>query len=180
MTACSICDSWSYLTIPQVSYSFKITQDGVAAVILGIEEEKDLSAWMNALITASVAKNYLSPLAKASKSLPRSAHTPWNEEGAADEGSQSRRHTVGPTSKITKESYIEIDIGTYEKPTDIMVRLFWLHLGLVAQCLVTFYLGDCSSTTAIVIIAICSCQNFTSLTCDHDMSVSNRPFANYA
>ncbi len=79
---------------------------------------------MNALITASVAKNPLSPPAKAIKSLPRSMHIPWNEEGAADEGSQTRRHTVGPTSKITKESYIEIDFGTYEQPADVMVRLF--------------------------------------------------------
>ena len=113
-----------YITIHQVSYSFKITQDGVAAVILGIEEEKDLSAWMNALITASVSKNTLSPPVKATKSLPRSMHSPWNDEGSTEDGSQSstRRHTVGPSSKITKQSYIEIDIGTYEQPTDVLVR----------------------------------------------------------
>ena len=110
------------LTIPQVSYSFKITQDGAAAVILGIEKEKDLSAWMNALMPASLSKNPLSPPSKHTKSLPRSVHTPWNEDGNVDEGSQSRRHTVGPSSKVTKQSYVEIDFGTYEQPADVMVR----------------------------------------------------------
>lgn len=105
-----------FLTIPQVSYSFKISQDGAAAVILGIEKEKDLSAWMNAIMPAS-----LSPPGKHTRSLPRSMHTPWNEDGNADEVSPSRRYTVGPTSKVTKRSYIEIDFGTYEQPADVMV-----------------------------------------------------------
>ena len=80
---------------------------------------------MNALMTASLSKNALSPPSKATKSLPRSMHIPWSEEGVTDENAQPRRHTVGPSSKIAKEAYIEIDIGTYEQPADVMVRLQW-------------------------------------------------------
>lgn len=92
----------------------------MAAVILGIEEEKDLSAWMNALITASVSKNSVSPPGKTFKSLPRSTPASWAEETTPDEASQTRRHTVG--SKVAKESYIETDIATYERPADLLVR----------------------------------------------------------
>ncbi|XP_028393685.1 uncharacterized protein LOC114518010 isoform X2 [Dendronephthya gigantea] len=103
----------------KVSYSFKITQNGVAAVILGIEEEKDLSAWMNALITASVSKNSVSPPGKTFKSLPRATPAEsWTEEAMPEDASQTRRHTVG--SKVAKESYIEVDIATYEKPADLL------------------------------------------------------------
>ena len=85
---------------------------------------------MNALITASVSKNPVSPPAKAAKSLPRSMHTPWTEEGVSDDGS-SRRHTVGAAPNVARETFVELDIGTYEAPTDVMVRLKLNHIELI-------------------------------------------------
>lgn len=79
---------------------------------------------MNALITASLSKTPLSPHSKISKTLPRSMHTPWSVEGVGEEGPiPGRRHTVGASSNITKESFFEIDSGTYEQPTDALVRV---------------------------------------------------------
>lgn len=109
----------------KVSYPFKITQDGVAAVILGIEEEKDLSAWMNALITASVAKNPLSPQQKQGKSLQHGVNIPWEKEDGSDDQPEGRRHTFASYSAHQPHDLWEnYDVGMYEQPTDAMVRRF--------------------------------------------------------
>lgn len=107
----------------KVTYCFKITQDGVAQVILGIEEEKDLSAWMNALITASVAKNPQSPQQKHSKTLPRGINTSGVSEDCLSDGQpEGRRHTFGSYSGYRSgESRTNSYAETYEQPTDVMV-----------------------------------------------------------